>query len=108
MGDNLINSVRGQLGLKVGWFGPDSMPNQGAETLAGGGIAWGTSPQEIWVVVPPRLGCGTASSNAASDGTAPVRRWYRPESDLTTVVPPKLGCGTANSNAASGGTAPVR
>ena len=62
LGGNLINSDRGQVGSELGWFGPESRPNQDVEFLADGGIAWKTAPQVVWAVVPPRLGGGTTDS----------------------------------------------
>ena len=44
LGGNPINFVRGQLGSELGWFGPESRPNQDAEFLAGGGTAWKVAP----------------------------------------------------------------
>ena len=95
------------MGPKLYCFGLDSRPNQGTETLADGGTAWGIAPQEIWAVVLPKLGNGiidsnttrggTTGSNAASDGTTPVRQWYRSVVDPAVVVPPRNGGGTTST-----------
>ena len=78
------------MGLKLGWFGLDSRPNQDAESLAGGGTAWGTAPQEFWAMVSPVV-------NATSGGTALVRQWYRLVVDPMAVVSPRNDGGTTST-----------
>ena len=72
LGGNPINSIRGQLGSELGWFGPESRPNQDTEFLADNGIAWKIAHHVVWPVAMPAV-------ITTNDGTAPVRRWYYPD-----------------------------
>ena len=62
LGGNPNNSIKGQLGSKLGWFGPKSRPKQDAKFLADGGTTWKIAPQVVWAMVPPRLRGGTIAS----------------------------------------------